>query len=103
MTDVIAAVSTALSPSGIGIVRMTGEGVMDVLYKIYRSKTGRKDIRKAVSHTIHYGYVVDEDRTIDEVLVMWMKGPRTYTGEDTVEINCHGGVLAVRRVLDTAL
>ena len=82
---------------------MTGEGVMDVLYKIYRSKTGRKDIRKAVSHTIHYGYVVDEDRTIDEVLVMWMKGPRTYTGEDTVEINCHGGVLAVRRVLDTAL
>lgn len=103
MVDVIAAISTSLSPSGIGIVRMSGEGVMDVLYKIYRSKTGRKDIRKAVSHTIHYGYIVDEETVMDEVLVMWMKGPRTYTGEDTVEIDCHGGVLAVRRVLDTAL
>lgn len=101
MTDVIAAVSTALSPSGIGIVRMSGEGVMNVLYKIYRSKTGRKDIRKAVSHTIHYGYIVDNETIIDEVLIMWMKGPRTYTGDDTVEINCHGGVLAVRRILDT--
>lgn len=103
MTDVIAAISTALSPSGIGIVRMSGEGAMDILYRVYRSKSGRKDIRKASSHTIHYGYIVDEDAVIDEVLVMWMKGPRTYTGEDTVEIDCHGGVLAVRRVLDTVL
>lgn len=103
MTDVIAAISTALSPSGIGIVRMSGGGAMDVLYRIYRSKTGRKDIREAFSHTIHYGYVVDEGTVIDEVLIMWMKGPRTYTGEDTVEIDCHGGVLAVQRVLDTVL
>lgn len=103
MADVAAAISTALSPSGIGIVRMSGEGVMDILYRIYKSKNSRKDIRKAASHTIHYGYIVDGDAVIDEVLVMWMKGPRTYTGEDTVEIDCHGGILAVRKVLDTVL
>ncbi len=103
MADVIAAIATALSPSGIGIVRMSGEKAMDVLYRMYRSKNGRKDIQKAASHTIHYGYIVDEETVIDEVLIMWMKGPRTYTGENTVEIDCHGGILAVHRVLDTAL
>lgn len=103
MTNTIAAISTALSPSGIGIVRISGEEAMEVLYRIYRSKTGKKDIRKAPSHTIHYGTIQDGDNIVDEVLVMWMKGPKTYTGEDTVEINCHGGVYAVQRVLDTVL
>lgn len=103
MSDVIAAISTALSPSGIGIVRMSGEGAMEVLYRVYRPKNVRKDIRLMRSHTIHYGYITDDDSVVDEVLVMWMKGPRTYTGEDTVEIDCHGGVLAVRRVLDTVI
>ncbi len=55
------------------------------------------------SHTIHYGYIYDEEEMIDEVLVMVMRAPRTYTGEDTVEIDCHGGVCAMRRVLDTVL
>ena len=103
MADVIAAIATALSPSGIGIVRMSGEKAMDVLYRMYRSKNGRKEIQKAASHTIHYGYIVDEETVIDEVLIMWMKEPRTYTGENTVEIDCHGGILAVHHVLDTAL
>ena len=103
MKQTIAAISTALNPSGIGIVRVTGPETMDVLYRVYRSKTGKKDIRKAATHTIHYGYIYDGEECIDEVLVMWMQGPRTYTGEDTAEINCHGGVLAVQKVLEAVL
>ena len=103
MKQTIAAISTALNPSGIGIVRITGPEAMDVAYKVYRSKTGKKDIRKAASHTIHYGFIYDGEECVDEVLVMWMKAPRTYTGEDTLEINCHGGVLAVQKVLEAVL
>lgn len=103
MKQTIAAISTALNPSGIGIVRITGPEAMDVLFKVYRSKSGKKDIRKAESHTIHYGFIYAGEECVDEVLVMWMKAPRTYTGEDTVEINCHGGVLAVQKVLETVL
>ena len=103
MKQTIAAISTALNPSGIGIVRITGPEAMDVAYKVYRSKSGKKDIRKAPTHTIHYGFIYDGEEWVDEVLVMWMKGPRTYTGEDTVEINCHGGVLAVQKVLEAVL
>ena len=77
MKQTIAAISTALNPSGIGIVRITGPEAMDVAYKVYRSKTGKKDIRKAASHTIHYGFIYDGEECVDEVLVMWMKAPRT--------------------------
>ena len=99
----IAAISTAVSASGIGIVRISGEESMDVISRIYRSKGGKKDIRKAASHTIHYGYIYDGEELVDEVLVMVMKAPRTFTGEDTVEIDCHGGVYAMNRVLETVL
>lgn len=103
MESTIAAISTAMSPSGIGIVRISGRNSMDVIHRIYRSSGGKKDIRKASSHTIHYGYIYDGEECIDEVLVMIMKAPKTYTGEDTVEIDCHGGVVAMRRVLETVL
>lgn len=103
MSDTIAAVATALSPSGIGIVRISGEGSMEVIQKIYRSKNGKKQIKEAASHTIHYGYIYNEGQLVDEVLVMIMRGPRTYTGEDTVEIDCHGGVYAMNQVLETVL
>ena len=103
MKQTIAAISTALNPSGIKIIKITGPEAMDVAYKVYRSKTGKKDIRKAASHTIHYGFIYDGEECVDEVLVMWMKAPRTYTGEDTLEINCHGGVLAVQKVLEAVL
>ena len=92
MDATIAAISTAMSASGIGIVRISGENAMDVIAKIYRSKNGKKDIRTVVSHTIHYGFIYDGEEVVDEVLVMIMRGPHTYTGEDTVEIDCHGGV-----------
>ncbi len=103
MDSTIAAISTAMSPSGIGIVRMSGKDSMEVISRVYRSKGGKKDIRKAPDHTIHYGYIYDGGECIDEVLVMIMKSPKTYTGEDTVEIDCHGGVLAMKRVLETVL
>ena len=103
MDATIAAISTAMSASGIGIVRISGENAMDVIAKIYRSKNGKKNIRTVVSHTIHYGFIYDGEEVVDEVLVMIMRGPHTYTGEDTVEIDCHGGVYAMKRVLETVL
>ena len=103
MDATIAAISTAMSASGIGIVRISGEEAMDVIAKIYRSKNGKKDIREVGSHTIHYGFIYDGEEVVDEVLVMIMRGPHTYTGEDTVEIDCHGGVYAMKRVLETVL
>lgn len=103
METTIAAISTAMSASGIGIVRISGEDAMNVIARIYRSKNGRKNIKEVKTHTIHYGYIYDGDETVDEVLVMVMRGSKTYTGEDTVEIDCHGGVYAMKRVLETVL
>ncbi len=103
METTIAAISTAMSASGIGIVRISGEDAMEVISRIYRSKGGKKWIKEVPSHTIHYGYIYDEEELIDEVLVMIMRAPRTFTGEDTVEIDCHGGVFAMKRVLETVL
>lgn len=99
----IAAAATAMTASGIGIVRISGEDSRKIIGRIYRSKNNRKDIEKASSHTINYGFIYDGDQVIDEVLVMLMDGPRSYTGEDTVEIDCHGGVLAMRKVLETVI
>ena len=103
METTIAAISTAMSASGIGIVRISGEDAMNVISRIYRSKNGKKNIKEVKNHTIHYGYICDGEETVDEVLVMVMRGPKTYTGEDTVEIDCHGGVFAMKRVLETVL
>lgn len=103
MADTIAAIATAMSTSGIGIVRISGEDAREIVSRIYRSRSGKKDIRKVKSHTIHYGFVCDGEETIDEVLVMVMDGPSSYTAENTVEIDCHGGVLAMKRVLETVI
>lgn len=103
MEKTIAAISTAMSVSGIGIVRISGDEAMDVISRIYRSKNGKKNIREVQSHTIHYGFIYDGEDVVDEVLVMIMRGPHTYTGEDTVEIDCHGGVYAMKKVLETVL
>lgn len=103
-TDTIAAIATAMSPSGIGIVRLSGAEAFEIADKVYRAgKNSKKRLSDQESHTIHYGFIFDGDEMIDEVLVMLMRGPRSYTGEDTVEIDCHGGVYAVKRVLETVL
>ena len=98
--DTIAAISTGMTNSGIGIVRISGEEAFNIIDKIYK---GKEVLSKAQTHTIHYGYIVDENETVDEVLVMLMRAPRTFTGEDTVEINCHGGTYVVKRVLETVI
>lgn len=100
--DTIAAIATGMTNSGIGIVRISGEEAFSVIDKIYKSK-GNKILSKEKSHTIHYGYIYDGEEMVDEVLVSVMRAPRTYTGEDTVEINCHGGLFIVQKVLEVAL
>lgn len=101
-SETIAAISTAVSSSGIGIVRMSGERAFEIADKVYAGKNGKR-LKNQKSHTIHYGYIEDGGKTIDEVLVMLMRAPHTYTGEDTVEINCHGGIYVVRKVLETLI
>lgn len=114
--DTIAAISTAVSESGIGIIRISGPDAVNVADKVYRSPGGKKKLKDAASHTIHYGYIVDPDAEsrmeksgkgipglVDEVLVSIMLAPKTYTAEDVVEINCHGGVLAVTKVLQAVI
>ena len=101
--DTIAAISTAVSSAGIGIIRISGADAVTVADRVYRSKGGRVHLKDQASHTIHYGYIEDDDEVVDEVLVMLMRGPKSFTAEDTVEINCHGGVYAVRRVLEAVL
>ena len=100
--DTIAAISTAMTNSGIGIVRMSGSEALEIIQKIYLGKK-ENNFSEIKTHTIHYGYIVDGEETIDEVLVMIMKGPHSYTGEDTVEINCHGGVYVVKKILETVI
>lgn len=100
--NTIAAIATAMTNSGIGIVRISGPESLDIIQKIYKGKK-QKNFESMNTHTIHYGYIMDGDETIDEVLVMIMKGPHSFTGEDTVEINCHGGVYVVKRVLETVI
>lgn len=102
--NTIAAIATAMSGSGIGIVRISGEESFQIIDKIFKGKGKTvKPLSKEPSHTIHYGYICDGDEVIDEVLVLIMKGPRSYTAEDTVEIDCHGGVLVTKKILETVL
>ena len=98
--DTIAAISTGMTNSGIGIVRLSGSEALEIADKVYR---GKENITEVTDHTIHYGHITDGEETIDEVLMMVMHGPGTFTGEDTVEINCHGGTYVVSRVLETVL
>ena len=103
LDDTIAAVSTAMAPAGIGIVRISGNDAFEVADRVFRAKKEGKKLSAVKSHTIHYGWITEGEEVIDEVLVMVMKGPKTYTGENTVEIDCHGGVLAVKKVLEAVL
>lgn len=98
--ETIAAIATGLTNAGIGIIRVSGDRAIDVVDKIFCTKNG---LKTKLSHTINYGHIVEDGNIVDEVLVMLMKAPRTYTGEDTVEINCHGGILVLQKVLKLVL
>ncbi len=102
ITDTIAAIATALSPSGIGIIRISGEEAFEVANRIFKAKSG-KSILEMASHTVHYGHIYDGNEIIDEVMVLLMKAPNSFTMEDTVEIDCHGGVYVMNRILQTVL
>ena len=99
MNDTIAAISTALGVGAISIVRMSGKDSISIANSIFSGK----DLEKVATHTINYGFIKDKDELIDEVLVSVMKAPHTYTTEDVIEINCHGGITTTNRVLETLL
>ena len=106
-SDTITAVATGMTDSGIAIIRISGENAVQIVDRIYESKSGRSCFHEFASHTIHYGYIVDKSDNkriiIDEVMVSLMKAPNSYTAEDTVEINCHGGILMTKRILETVI
>ena len=99
-TDTIAAIATGMTNSGIGIIRISGPDSVFIADRIFRA--GKKNIKleNVESHTIHYGFIFDRENVIDEVMVSVMRGPRSFTAEDTVEINCHGGILIMNRILE---
>ena len=99
MNDTIVAISTALGVGAISIVRLSGNDAINIVNKCFEGK----DLTKVNSHTIHYGFIKNETERIDEVLVSIMRAPKTYTTEDIVEINCHGGIITTKQVLETML
>ena len=101
MGDTIAAIASGLAHGGIGIVRVSGAQAFSVGDRAVRLKKGT--LAEAKSHTAHYGFVYDRETPVDEVLALVLRGPHSYTGEDTVEIQCHGGPLIMRRILETVL
>jgi len=101
-TDTIAAIATAMASSGIGIIRISGNEAVDIADRVFYGKS-KKLLKDCPSHTIHYGYIKDENEIVDEVLVMLMKAPNSYTREDTVEIDCHGGMLVMQKILETVV
>ncbi len=99
MNDTIAAICTALSPSGIGIIRVSGEDAVSIVDSVFKTPNNKK-LKDSESHTVHYGHIYDIDIIVDEVLVILMRAPRTYTTEDVVEIDCHGGLLVLKKVFN---
>ncbi len=97
--DTIAAIATAPGEGGIGIIRISGEKSLQVAKSIFKSISG-KMIKDYNTRTLIYGTILDNEKTIDEVLVAYMKGPNSYTTEDVIEINCHGGFISVKKILE---
>ncbi len=102
-TDTIAAIATAVGDSGIGIVRISGDEAIEIADRVYRSKNDKKRLVDVKSHTIHYGFIYDSDELVDEVMVAVMRAPNTYTKENIVEIDCHGGILVMDQILEVII
>ena len=96
MNDTIAAIATSLGIGAISIIRVSGSNAIPIVNSIFEGK----DLNKVEDHTINYGYIIDGNNKIDEVLVSIMKAPKTFTTEDTVEINCHVGIIASNNILE---
>lgn len=102
-TDTIVAAATAMGSAGIGIIRISGTDAFAVLEKVFRPKNEKKVMSEQPGYTVHYGMAVDGEQVLDEVLVMLMRGPHSYTAEDTAEIDCHGGRLVMQKILEAVL
>lgn len=102
-TDTIAAIATAMSNSGIGIIRISGERAIPIIKEIFRPRNAKKDMEMVESYTAHYGFIEDQGEVIDECIVLVMRAPATYTKEDVVEIDSHGGVIVMRKILELVL
>lgn len=98
-SDTIAAIATPPGNGGIGIIRVSGEDAISIVNRIYCNKKKKRTLVNYKTHTIHYGFLIDQERIVDEVMVSVMKAPNSYTMEDTVEINCHGGMKMLSRIL----
>ena len=99
MNDTIVAISTTMGVGAISIIRLSGKEAISMVNKSFKGK----NLEEVATHTINYGHIYDNDELIDEVLVSVMKGPRSFTAEDVVEINCHGGIITTNRILETML
>ena len=99
-TDTIAAIATAMSNSGIGIIRVSGNESIEIVDHVFRNSKKENSLKRYKSHTIHYGFIYDENKILDEVMVSVFKSPHSFTTEDTVEINCHGGILVLQKILE---
>lgn len=102
-SDTIAAIATAMTSSGIGIIRISGEEAFQIAEKIFQPQKEGKKLTEQDTYTIHYGNIVDGDEIIDEVIVLLMRGPHSYTAEDTVEIDCHGGIYVMKKILELVI
>lgn len=100
LNDTICAIATALSNSGISIIRVSGQDAVEIVDSIFVNPSYKHILKSKESHTISYGFLLDGEEIIDEVLVSYFKGPKSFTSEDTVEINCHGGVFVTNKILD---
>lgn len=101
--DTIAAVSTGMTGSGIGVIRISGKDAFSVAERVFRPHKKGKRLSEQPTYTVHYGTIEEEGKTLDEALVILMRGPHSYTAEDTVEIDCHGGVFVMRKILELVL
>jgi tRNA modification GTPase len=102
-SDTIAAIATSMTSSGIGIIRISGDEAFTIAERIFRPHKAGKKLSDQQTYTIHYGTIIDGEETIDEVIVLLMKGPHSYTAEDTVEIDCHGGVFVMKKILELVI
>lgn len=102
-SDTIAAIATASTGGGISVIRISGEKSVEIVDKIYQSKNNQKRLINQKSHTLHYGYIYDEESCIDEVIVLLMLSPNSYTTENVVEIDCHGGPTVSKMILETLI
>lgn len=98
-SNTIAAIATPMTNSGIGVIRISGDQAFDIIYKIFRPEK-QKNMKEVLSYTAHYGHVYDGDQLLDECIVLIMKGPHSYTAEDVAEIQCHGGVVVMKKILE---